>query len=375
MGSIVYLDHNATTPLRPEAMAAMQDALAVVGNPSSVHRFGRMARNLVEQARDQVAAFVGVGASRVIFTSGATEANAFALAGAADRRLLVSAIEHDSILANAPDAARIPVDRRGVVDLDRLEAMLAGDRRPALVAVMLANNETGVVQPIAEVARIAHRHGAIVLCDAVQAAGRMVVHGADLGCDLLTLSAHKLGGPNGVGALVNVTDMPLRPLIRGGGQERGLRAGTENVAGIAGFGAAAQAAEAQLGLAAMLAAERDRLEHRIKAATPEAIMIGADAARLPNTSCVVMPDVAAETQVMALDLDGVAVSAGAACSSGKVRASHVLAAMEIEPDIARCAIRVSLGWNSVAADIDRFVECWTKLWARLGERRAIGSAA
>jgi cysteine desulfurase len=374
MSAIAYLDHNATTPLRPGAASAMRAALELAGNPSSVHRFGRVARNLVEQARDQVGELAGVSAARVTFTSGATEANALALHGAG-RRALVSGIEHDSVLANAPNAERIAVDARGVVDLSDLERRLAENGQPALVAVMLANNETGVIQPLADVARIAHRHGAIVLCDAVQAAGRIAFNALDLGADLLTLSAHKLGGPQGVGALVNVSDVALQPLVCGGGQERGLRPGTENVAGIVGFGAAAQEARAGLSQAPALAAERDRLEGRIKAIARQAMVVGADAPRLPNTSCLVMPAVPAETQVMALDLDGVAISAGAACSSGRVRASHVLAAMGLGPDSARSAIRVSLGWNTAAADIDRFVDSWTRLWTRVGEPRAIGSAA
>lgn len=366
-----YLDHNATTPLKPAARAAMLAALEV-GNASSVHRAGRQARRVIEDARDQVAAMVG-GAARVIFTSGATEANALALAGLGRARVLVSAIEHDSVLANASQAERIPVSADGVTDLAALERML-DDPRPTLVAVMAANNETGAIQPVAEIARLAHAHGALVLCDAAQAGGKIALDLATLGVDALTLSAHKLGGPQGAGALMLARDLPLAPLWRGGGQELGSRAGTENVAAIAGFGAAAQAARADLVDFARLAALRDRIEAALRAAAPGAVVFAAGAARLPNTSCIAMPGVGAETQIMALDLDGVAVSAGAACSSGKLRQSHVLGAMGVAPQIAATAIRISLGWDTRAADADAVIEAWIKLWTRAGARAAASAA-
>lgn len=372
MAAPVYLDYNATVPLRPTVVEAMAAALRETGNPSSVHRFGRAARRAVEMAREAVGAMVGAEGARVVFTAGGTEANNLALA-APGRRLLVSAVEHESVLRPAGDAARIPVDPAGVVDLTALERMLAG-APPALVAVMLANNETGVIQPVAEVARIAHAHGVLVHCDAVQAAGKIAIDWAALGVDSLALSAHKLGGPQGVGALIVADAVELRPMQRGGGQERGLRAGTENVAGIVGFGLAAEIAARELDAMVDIARLRDDIETRVMRAVPAAAVLGGSARRLPNTSCLAMPGVAAETQVMALDLAGIAVSAGSACSSGKVKASHVLAAMGVAEAVAGSAIRVSVGWGSTPADADRFVESWISLWARLGAER-VGHAA
>lgn len=363
----VYLDHNATTPLRPEAMRAAAAALARIGNPSSVHRFGRGVRRMVEDARAQIAALVGARPDSVIFTSGGTEANALALRGPG-RPIFVSAVEHASVLAAAPEAARVPVNREGVIELDALEAALAADPRPALVSLMLANNETGAIQPVAEAAEIARRHGALLHCDAVQAAGKISVDLAGLGAHLLSLSAHKLGGPMGAGALVAGDPVPLEALLKGGGQERGLRAGTENVSGIAGFGAAAEAAQGELDRFGRRAAWRDVLEERAQAAVPSARILSAGAARLANTSCLALPGVAAETQVIALDLAGVAVSAGSACSSGKVGPSHVLAAMGAGEDISASAIRVSLGWSSAMTDIERFLEAWTEFAARTAHR-------
>jgi cysteine desulfurase len=370
----VYLDHNATTPLRPEAERAATAALAQTGNPSSVHRFGRAARRAVEDARQQVASLVGARADGVIFTSGGTEANAMVLRGSGRARVVVSAIEHASVLAAAPEAARVPVDRNGVIDLDALDAALAADPRPALVSLMLANNETGAVQPLPEAAAIARRHGALLHCDAVQAAGKIAVDMPALGAHFLTLSAHKLGGPMGAGALVTDGSAPLAAWLKGGGQERGLRAGTENVSGIAGFGAAAEAARADLECFGRIKAWRDDLEMRARAAVPSARILSAGATRLPNTSCLALPGVAAETQVIALDLAGVAVSAGSACSSGKVGASHVLAAMNVGADIAGSAIRVSLGWSSAESDVERFLEAWTALAARTAPNAAASAA-
>jgi cysteine desulfurase len=365
-----YLDHNATTPVRPEAAAAVAEALAVTGNASSVHRAGRTARRVIEAARGNVAALVGAASAEVVFTSGGTEANHLALLGCGRPRVLVSAVEHDSVLRAAPEAEAIPVDGNGIIDLGALERMLAGDPRPAIVAVMLANNETGVLQPVAEAAEIAHRHGALLHCDAVQAAGKVTVDFGRLGVDFLALSAHKLGGPQGVGALVAADRAPLEAIQRGGGHERGRRAGTENLPGIAGFGAAAEAARDGLSAAGRLAALRDQAEREILSAAADAVVIGRDAPRLPNTTCLAMPDIPAETQVMALDLAGVMVSAGSACSSGKVRVSHVLRAMALGDEIAGCAIRMSLGWSSTAADVEAFVGAWLDFHARARARRS-----
>lgn len=360
-----YLDWNATAPMRAEAAAAVSDALVRWGNPSSIHRRGRAARRIIERAREEVAALVGdIDPSGVVFVSGGTEANHLALLGTGRKRVLVSAIEHDSVRRVFATAETILVDRDGVVDLDALERLLAGDAQPALVSVMFANNETGVIQPVAEIAAVARRYGALFHCDAVQAAGKLALDARAIGADLVTLSAHKIGGPPGIGALVITGDVDLAPLLRGGGQERGRRAGTENLPGIAGFAAAAKAAAEEIAAYDRVRALREQLEAEIVSAAPEAVIFATGAPRLPNTSAIAMPGLAAETQVIALDLDGVMVSAGAACSSGKVGPSHVLAAMGVEPDLAASTIRVSLGWSSTAADIAHFLRSWTALRQR-----------
>jgi len=359
----VYLDHNATTPVQPAVAAATSEALATVGNPSSVHGFGRAARARLETAREQVAALVGARPAQVVFTSGGTEANNLALTGAGRGRVLVTAIEHDSVL-KAVASETIPVNRSGVADLGALERLLAETREPALAAIMLANNETGVLQPVAEAARVAHAQGALIHCDAVQAAGKIAVDFNALGVDLMTLSAHKLGGPAGVGALVVADQVALAARQRGGGQERGRRAGTENLAGIVGFGVAAEIAAAELSAMAGLASLRDDLERRALAAMPRAFVFGREIRRLSNTSCIALPGVSSELQVMALDLAGVAVSAGSACSSGKVQPSHVLRAMGADATTAGSAIRVSLGRQSTAEDVERFLEAWCVLATR-----------
>jgi cysteine desulfurase len=356
----VYLDHNATSPIRPAAFEAVVEALKLGGNPSSVHRSGRAARALVEVGRRQVATLAGALPAEVVFTSGGTEANNLAIRGAARRRLLVSAIEHDSVL-KVGACETIPVDGDGVVDLAALERQLAAASEPALVSVMFANNETGVLQPIAEVARLAREAGALVHCDAVQGAGKAPVDLHDLGVDYLSLSAHKFGGPTGVGALVVRAGAPFDSDRRGGGQEVNRRAGTENVAGIAGFGAAADEARASLDVVGL----RDRLESELSRIAPTAKIYGAAVPRLGNTTCISMPGVRAETQVMALDLAGVCVSAGAACSSGKVNRSAVLLAMGIEPCEAETALRISCGWSTVSEDIDCLIAAWRSLYIRV----------
>ena len=360
----VYLDWNATAPLRPEARAAMDAALGSCGNASSVHRAGRAARRIIEQARTRVAALAGVSPEQAVFTSGGTEANALALGGFPARRLIVSAIEHDSVLENAPGASRIRVTREGVADLASLETQLARDKSPALISLMLANNETGAVQPVAEAAELAHARGALIHCDAIQAAGKLPLDLRSLGCDILTLSAHKLGGPQGVGALILAAGIEIVPLFRGGGQERGRRAGTENLAGIAGFGAACAAASSCLADHIRVARLRDLAEARLKEIAPDAVVFAEDAPRLSNTLCIAMPGVPASTQVMALDLAGIMVSAGSACSSGKVRRSHVLEAMDAPETLSECAIRISLGWSTTESQIDRLTEAWGALYAR-----------
>ena len=363
MAAFAYLDHNATSPLRPVALEAMTEALRQGGNPSSVHAVGRKARAIVENARREVAALAGALPAEIVFTSGGTEANNMAIAGAGRTRVLVSAIEHDSVLNAAPDVERIPVDANGVVDLAGLARLLTLSDEPALVSVMLANNETGVVQPVADVASLARRAGALVHCDAVQAAGKVPLDVHGLGIDYLSLSAHKLGGPTGVGALFVRSGVPLAGDRRGGGQEARRRAGTENVSGIAGFGAAAT--EASVGLP--VGALRDRLEAALIDTACRAKIFGSAAPRLPNTTCISMPGVKAETQVIALDLAGVCVSAGAACSSGKVQRSTVLSAMGVEEAVAATAIRISLGWNSRAEEIERLIAAWRDLYIRVAQ--------
>jgi cysteine desulfurase len=369
-----YLDWNATAPLRPEARAAFMAALDATGNPSSVHAEGRAARRLIEVAREQVAALVGAQPRDVVFTSGGTEANVLALApaagphGAVCRSLVVSAVEHPSVLAGGrfPAAAveRLPVTGDGQVDLAALERRLAERAGPVLVSLMLANNETGVVQPVSEAARLVHQAGSMLHVDAVQAAGRIPCDINALGADLVTISGHKIGAPKGVGALIRRQSggCAADPLITGGGQERGARAGTENVAGIAGFGAAAAAALQALATErARMAELRDRLEAGLKAASPDAIIFGAEAERLPNTTLFAVAGMKAETAVIAFDLAGVAVSSGAACSSGKVQPSHVLAAMGVPPQLARGAVRVSLGPTTTESEINCFVDAWIKV--------------
>jgi len=368
----VYLDYNATAPLKPAVIDAMTAALAECGNASSVHRFGRLARRAVDAAREDVAALVGAEARQIVFTSGGTEANNLAIAAAGSgRRVLVSAVEHDSVLQAAPGAEIIPVDARGEIDLGALQAMLGRGTRPALVCIMLANNETGATQPVALVTHLAHAHGALVHCDAVQAAGKMEIDVARLGADTLSLSAHKLGGPQGIGALVIGDSVELHPMLKGGGQERGWRAGTENMPAIRGFGVAARLAREDLAAMQALGALRDAMEERLLRLAPDVVVMAPGAGRLPNTSCVALPGIPAETQIMALDLAGIAVSAGSACSSGKVRPSRVLRAMGASAEIAGSAIRVSLGWRTAPEDIEHFVDGWTTMVARIrGNRHA-----
>jgi cysteine desulfurase len=372
MSNRVYLDWNATAPLRPEARQAMTDAWELSGNPSSVHTEGRKARRLVEDARAAIAAAVGARPQDVVFSSGGTEANALTLtpglrrgAGQKVERLLVSAIEHASVLAGgrfAPDAiGTIKVTASGLVDLDHLRAQLANGP-PALVSVMLANNETGTVQPVAEVARLVHEAGGLLHVDAIQAFGKIPFGISSMGADLITLSAHKIGGPKGVGAVVLAEDVQgLEPLLRGGGQELGRRAGTENVAGISGFGAAAKAAMAALEADAVrLRGLRDLLEGGLKQ-TPGMMVFSEAAPRLPNTTLFTVPGLKAETAVIGFDLGGIAVSSGSACSSGKVQPSHVLDAMGMGRELAQGAVRLSLGWSTSEADIEMTLKAWRKL--------------
>lgn len=350
----------------------MAAAWEIAGNPSSVHTEGRQARRLVEDARAAIATAVAGRPQDVVFSSGGTEANALALTpglrrgtGEPVRRLLVSAIEHTSVLSGgrfSPDAiGTVKVTGSGLVDRDHLSGLLAKGP-PALVSVMLANNETGAIQPIAEVAHMVHEAGGLLHVDAIQALGKIHFDINSLRADLITLSAHKIGGPKGVGALVTAEDVQgLEPLLRGGGQELGRRAGTENVAGIAAFGAAVRAAMAALqGDADRLRGLRSGLEAGLNQ-TPGMILFSADVPRLPNTTLFTVPGLKAETAVIGFDLGGIAVSSGSACSSGKVQPSHVLAAMGVGKELTQGAVRLSLGWSTTEADIDLALEAWRKL--------------
>ena len=374
MAERAYFDWNATTPLREEARAAMVAALGLTGNASSVHAEGRAARHLIEKARAQVAVLVGAEPKNVTFTSGATEANMLALNDFFGHkpprdRLFVSAIEHPSVLSggrfSADSVEKLPVTSDGVVDLKALRNALARAKHP-LCSVMLANNETGIIQPIREIAEIVHSGDGLLHVDAVQGAGRFDCADETLGADLISLSAHKLGGPQGVGALIRRGDLQIEPLIRGGGQERGLRAGTENVAAIAGFGAACATVAAHWRFeAGHMAALHDRIEAGIQARLPQAVIFGQNAPRLPNTTLFAVPGMKAETALIAFDLNGIAVSSGSACSSGKVQASHVLAAMGVEPALAQSALRVSLGWSTIDRDVKILLNALTKVSSSL----------
>ena len=378
-----YLDWNATAPLRPEARAAMLIALDLVGNPSSVHGEGRKARAVVEDAREAIARGLRVRPADVFFTSGATEGAAWALTPNARRRdskapltaLLASATEHACVLQGhrfpAASVEMLNVDGDGIVDVAALETRLADHGEAAMVAIQAANNETGVLQPTARIAELAHAAGAMFICDAVQFAGRAPCDAEAIGADVLILSSHKLGGPKGVGAVVLVGErVQPEPLIRGGGQERRQRSGTENVAGIAGFAAAFAAATAQAqDFAGRAARLQQRLEAGLRAIRPDTVVFGERAQRLSNTTCFAVRGTPAEMALIALDLDGVAVSSGSACSSGKVARSHVLEAMGVAAPLAQGAIRISTGRDTTEADIDAVLSAWAKINSRHASRK------
>jgi cysteine desulfurase len=368
----IYLDHNATTPLRASAKQAMIDLMGQPINASSVHADGRLAQAALEQARNDIAKTLHVLSSGVIFTSGGSEACNLAVAGAQkvgqpiERRIL-SAVEHSAVSASVAQSDVLRVDEYGCVDLEHLETLLQG-QAPALVCVMLANNETGVVQPIREIADLVHAHDGIVFCDATQAIGKIEVSFIGLGVDMMALSAHKFGGPLGAGALLIAPKISIDPIIRGGGQELRRRAGTQNLPAIVAMRVALTEAIEGLPHAERMARCRDDMEEKMRADIPECVVFSSGASRLPNTSCFSAPGLSAEKLVMALDLAGLSVSSGAACSSGKVTNSHVLAAMNVPHDLAQGAIRVSFGWNS---DLDRdgqkLVDVWTREARRMGQ--------
>jgi len=351
----IYLDANATAPLRPSARAAIGRALDLFGNPSSIHHQGRAARALVEDAREAIAKAVNARPADVVFTSGATEANGLALRGAGCTAILAASVEHPSVLAHVLPENQLPVDGNGCIDLAALDAVLARHAAPVCVAIMAANNETGVIQPVAQVVEIARRYGAWVHCDAVQALGKMPLDFAALGADSMALSGHKVGAAKGVGALILRPGREVLAQSLGGGQERRRRAGTENTLGIASFGAVMAEMDALLATAPQVVVLRDRVEAELRARVPTLQFFGAASPRVFNTTCFALPGVPSATQIMNLDLAKIAVSAGSACSSGKVTPSQVLLAMGISSDLAACALRVSLGWETTTEEITRFM--------------------
>ena len=372
MSDRIYLDYNATAKIRPEVIDALATALGHVGNASSVHGSGRAARKLIETARRQVGELVGAKPDQIVFMSGGTEADNQVMRVCNPDRTLVSAIEHPAVLDACPGAKQIPVDANGVINLSELDRLLSQMDAPQMVALMLANNETGVIQPVAEAAKIAHRYGALFHCDAVQAVGKIPVDFTALNVDTMALTGHKFGGPQGTGALVVSTIESAEVLMRGGGQEHGLRGGTESVAHVVALGKASEIAIEQFQNYAGLAALRDSLEARLTEAVPAMKIFGRDAPRLPNTSKIMMPGVSSETQVIALDLAGIDVSAGSACSAGRIEPPYVLTAMGVPETDALCALRISLGWDTTELEINRFVAEWDRIYQRTSERHASG---
>lgn len=358
-----YLDHNATTKIRPEVLAVLVEVASECGNASSVHGFGRAARKYVEEARNRLSSLLGGSPNQVFFNSGATEGNNTILRGFGDGRVLLSSIEHPSVLQSGVSAELIPVCPDGVVDLDAFSQQIRKGPPPALVSVMLVNNETGVIQPVEEIVRIAKDFGSLVHCDAVQGFGRIPLTRESLGVDFLTLSSHKIAGPQGVGAVVMAPRVHLPRLLMGGGQERSHRAGTENVAGIAAFGLAAHLAVQALPEFSGLSLLRDQIESAVRS---DFVRIhGETAQRVANTTLLSVRGQSSETLLIGFDLEGVALSGGSACSSGTSHSSHVLKAMGVPEEEARGALRISLGWNSSQKDVDEFVRAWNKLRPRI----------
>ena len=360
---MIYLDYNATVPLRPQAKAAMLNAFELDGNASSPHFMGRKVRSLVDQARKEI--LEGVQAKRLVFTSGGTEANALALTGFGSIPVLVSAIEHDSVLKGADQPYVAPATQDGVIDLEKLDRILTSIDTPGLLSLMLVNNETGVIQPVAEATQIAHAKGWKVHTDASQAVGHIPLSFEDLGVDLMTLSSHKCGGPVAVGALVMKEDIHLKPLIRGGGQEYGMRSGTLSSPLILGFTEALKET-----LKDELSCLR-KFQAKIEESLSEARFYGKGSSRTSHVVCLGMADVSAEFQVMAFDLKEIGISAGSACSSGKMKASHVLMAMGVPEKEAKCAIRVSMGWKTQEAEVDAFIQAWKEIYMSHCKKEAI----
>lgn len=359
----IYLDYNATAPLRPEVIELVTKIMGEVGNASSVHGHGRAARKYVEDARDQVARLCDVSAEQVVFTSGATEATNAVLTPYKNKKTLISAIEHPAVMDSIPDAVQIPVTPDGLINMDAYQQLL-NKEKPDIISVMLVNSETGVIQPIGEMAALAHQQGALFHTEIVQAAGRIDISLDKLGVDFMSLSAHKFAGPQGVGALITREGLEAPKFMRGGGQEKNCRAGTHNTAGIAGMGLAAQIAMENIDAYQKIGALRDEMEQRLKSLSDKVIIYGENAPRICNTTNVGVSGLSAQTQMMALDLDGISVSSGSACSSGSFKPSSVLMAMGVSEAESKCALRISLGWNTKSADIEKFIESWSKLVKR-----------
>lgn len=362
--SRLYLDHNATSPMRPETIKTMTECMAHPYNASSIHHFGQHARHIVETAREHIAALAHVTPGQVIFNSGATEGNNTVLAHFAKEGIAISATEHPSVYEAAPNAKIIPVHPNGLLDLNALEDILK-THKPGLVSVMAVNNESGVIQPLQDIAALCKRYGAFLHSDAVQAAGRIDLNMAALGIDFLTLSAHKIGGPQGVGALILGFCGETPILLHGGGQERSARAGTENVAGIAGFGAAAHQAQNFAAQNERLKTYQERIETELQSTAADLIIFGQNAPRAPNTTLFALPNITSERMLMSFDLEGIAISNGSACSSGSIKPSRVVTAMGYDDALATCALRLSTGWNTSENDIDRFLEVWHKIYNRV----------
>lgn len=367
----IYLDHNATTPVKPVARDAMMAAMDLPGNASAIHKAGRTARRMLEDARATVVRTFNLGARDVVvFTSGATEANNLALRGSGMERLIVSSIEHPSVLETARSCGLaldiVPVLPSGIIDIHALEQLLQGNTRQTLISVMLVNNETGVIQPVDQVVALARKHGALVHTDAVQAVGRIPLDIQALGVDFISISGHKIGGPQGAGALIIANCAVIQPQITGGNQEKNLRAGTENLPAIMGLTAALNALD--IASSQQLSAWRDRIESALSAVAPSLRIFGKNVARVANTTMFALPGVSSETQLIALDLAGICVSNGSACSSGTVKASHVLRAMGADDTAAGASLRVSLGWNSSEDDVTRFIAAWLKMYERVKDK-------
>lgn len=367
MKNCVYLDYNATAPARPEVLEIVSGVMSAPANASSVHRLGRAAHKIIEDAREKIAELIKLPSAQIIFNSGATEGNNTVLKFFSKEPVLVSAIEHPSVLESAPHADKIPVTPEGIVDLHALEKLLK-KKNYALVSVMLVNNETGAIQPVTDISALAKKHGALFHCDAVQAAGRIAIDMRAGHMDFLTLSAHKIGGPQGVGVLAMGLCGITPTLLEGGGQEKKARAGTLNTAGIAGFGVAAELAENNLKDSLRLEGLRNYLENKLTHISPEIVIHAKDTPRVSNTTLFSLPGASAETLLIAFDLENICLSNGSACSSGTVGASHVLKAMKVAPDIARATLRVSTGWATTQSDIEKFLSVWEKIYSRVREK-------